>query len=177
MNKKLIVIGSIVIVVIVAFVVLFFIQKNSGGITGGTGTTSTTSTATLPITVVTSTPVIATPTSSVITFGTAQGNVTTTNFYQNAALITQDQQSVVIKNEADYSITYNVPDSSFIISILSTPLEAARQEAEAAFLSSLGISVQNACKLSVYEAVPIGVSDEYPGESFPLSFCGGPATL
>jgi hypothetical protein len=99
------------------------------------------------------------------------------NFYQTAQTITQDQQAVIIENSGDYAITYNVPDSSFAIAILSTPLEAARQAAESAFLSELGISKQDACKLTVYEGVPIGVSDEYPGESFPLSFCGGPPTL
>jgi hypothetical protein len=176
MNKKVIVVGAIIIVVIGTIVVLFLVRGNASN-SGTPGGVSTTTTGTLPITVVTSTPVTPAPTSSVITFGTAEGSVTTTNFYQNAALITQDQQSVVIKNEADYSITYNVADSSFIISILSTPLEAARQEAEAAFLSSLGISQQDACKLTVYEAVPIGVSDEYPGESFPLSFCGTPTAM
>jgi len=135
-----------------------------------------TTTGTLPP-VSTSTPTTIIPTSTTITLGTSQGSVAVNNFYQNAQTITQDQQAVIIRNSGDYVITYNVPDSSFSIAILSMPLEAARQAAESAFLSELGVSQQDACKLTVYEGVPIGVSDEYPGESFPLSFCGGPPTL
>jgi len=171
MNKKIIVIGAIIIVIVVAGIVFFLVQKNTP--TTGTGVTTT---GTLPP-VSTSTPTTIIPTSTTITLGTSQGSVAVNNFYQNAQTITQDQQAVIIRNSGDYVITYNVPDSSFSIAILSMPLEAARQAAESAFLSELGVSQQDACKLTVYEGVPIGVSDEYPGESFPLSFCGGPPTL
>jgi hypothetical protein len=173
MNKKaVIIIVAIVVVILAVGVTLFLIQKNSPNTGSGITTTGT-----LPP-VSTSTPAIVTPTSTVITLGTSQGGVTVNNFYQSpGATITQDQQAVIIDNSGDYAITYNVPDSSFAIAILSTPLEAARQAAESAFLNELGISKQDACKLTVYEGVPIGVSDQYPGESFPLSFCGGPPTL
>jgi hypothetical protein len=172
MNKKIIVVGAIIIVVVIACVVFFLIQKNSsntGTAVGTTGTLPPVSTSTV------STEII--PTSTTIILGTSQGSVTVNNFYQNAQTITQDKQAVIIENPGDYVITYNVPDSSFVISLMSLPLEAARVAAESAFLSKLGISEQDACKLNVYEGVPIGVSDQYPGESFPLSFCGGPPTL
>jgi hypothetical protein len=172
MNKKLIVIIAIVAVIAIAFVVFFFASKNnSATTTGNVGTTGT-----LPI-ITSSTPLAPTPTSTTLVLGTTQGSVTTTNFYKSAAYITQDQQTVVVSDQPSYTISYNVADSSFVISLLSTPLEDARQAAESAFLSALGISQQNACKLNVYEGVPISVSDQYPGESFPLSFCGGPTTL
>lgn len=175
MNKKVIVIGGIVIVVIVAFLAFFFIQKNSSSVNTTVSTSSSASAGgTLPSSA-TSTPMVST--STTITLGTSEGSVTVNNFYQNAQTITQDGQAVIIQNSGEYVITYNVPDSSFAIAILSTPLEAARQAAESAFLSALGISKEDACKLTVYEGVPISVSDEYPGESFPLSFCGGPPTL
>lgn len=175
MNKKVIVIGGIVIVVIAAFLAFFFIQKNSSSVNTTVSTSSSASAGgTLPSSA-TSTPVVST--STTITLGTSEGSVTVNNFYQNAQTITQDGQAVIIQNSGEYVITYNVPDSSFAIAILSTPLEAARQAAESAFLSALGISKEDACKLTVYEGVPISVSDEYPGESFPLSFCGGPPTL
>lgn len=175
MGKKIAIIIVILLVVVIAAGVVFLImQKNSSG----TGTAGTVATGTLPP-VATSTPVVPAPapTSTTITLGTSQGSVTMNNFYQNAQAITQDGQAVIIQNTGDYAITYNVPDSSFAIALLSTPLEAARQAAESAFLSELGISKQDACKLTVYEGVPIGVSDQYPGENFPLSFCGGPPTL
>jgi hypothetical protein len=177
MNKKIIIIiVALVVVAGVALAISFFVQRNAATVGSAVNSTSTGSTGIVPP-VVTSTPTTATPTSTTITLGTSEGNVTVNNFYQNAQTITQDKQAVIIQNNADYAITYNVPDSSFSIAILSTPLEAARQEAESAFLSELGISQQVACKLTVYEGVPISVSDEYPGESFPLSFCGGPPTL
>jgi hypothetical protein len=106
-----------------------------------------------------------------VTLGTDQGSVVTNNFYKSASYITQDQQTVVIGQTPMYDINYNVSDSSFIISILSLPFNTSQQAAEAAFLSSLGISQQDACKLKVYEGVPAYVSDQYIGESFPLSFC------
>ncbi len=173
MNKKVIVIGAMIIVVAIAFVVFFLLQRNAPGTPGtgmGTGTLPPASTGT-PIVVPPA------PTSTSIVLGTSQGSVTMNNFYLTAQAITQDKEAVILTNTGDYAISYYVPDSSFSIALLSTPLNAARQAAESAFLSKLGISQQDACKLTVTEGVPIGVSDQYPGESFPLSFCGGPATL
>jgi len=175
MNKKVIVIGAIIIVVIVAFFV-FLIISNNASTTPGVGTSTSTGTG-LPVS--TTTPVVVgpTPTTTSITLGTSDGNVTMNNFYKTANTITQDKQAVIIEDAGDYVITYNVPDSSFAIALQSTPLDTARSAAESAFLSELGISQADACKLTVYEGVPISVSDQYPGETFPLSFCGGPATL
>lgn len=171
-NKKMIiVIGAIVAVIVIALIIVFLIHESNSG---GTGTTPPS--GTLPP-VATNTPATTIPTSTTLTFGTSNGNVTTSNFYQSADFITQDQQSVAIQDTPDYIIVYNVGDSSFTITLMSTPLEAARQAAEAAFLSSLGISQAAACKLTVYEGVPASVSDEYVGQDFSLSFCGGPATL
>jgi hypothetical protein len=170
MKKTIIIVVGIIIVILIALGIAFVLERN------GSSTTPTQSTGTLPP-VSTSSITTSIPTSTTITLGTSQGNVTTSNFYQSAQFITQDQQTVAIKDNADYIIAYNVSDSSFSIALLSMPLEAARQAAETAFLTSLGISQQAACKLTVYEGVPAGVSDEYVGQSFPLSFCGGPATL
>jgi hypothetical protein len=102
--------------------------------------------------------------------------VTMNNFYKTAAFVTQDGQTVAIQQTSTYSIAYNISDSSFVISILATPVDAARAAAETAFLSSLGISEQDACKLNVYEGVPASVSDQYVGKVLPLSFCAAVAT-
>ncbi len=165
MNKKIIIIVAVIIVVAAA-AYLFLMQKNPSP-TGATGTTGTLP----PVFVSTATVPSAFPTSSTITLGTNQGNVTTNNFYKNASYVTQDQQTVVIRQTPTYDINYNVSDSSFIISILSLPFDTARQAAEAEFLSALGISQQDACRLKVYEGVPAYVSDQYIGQLFPLSFC------
>jgi hypothetical protein len=111
------------------------------------------------------------PSGDTITIGTSKGSVTMNNFYKSAAYIAQDQQTVVIQQTSTYIIVYNVLHSSFTITIQSAPLEATRQAAEAAFLNTLGISQQDACKLSAYENVPASVSDKYVGKSLPLSFC------
>ncbi len=168
MKKTLVIIIIIAAVVLIALGVYLWLRTRTTPAEVGT-------TGSLPV--VSGTISTAFPTSTTLTLGTSDGNVTIKNFYNNASYITQDQQAVVIQENVQYTIVYNVGDSSFVISLLSTPLEAARQAAESAFLSALGISEQDACKLEVYEGVPISISDEYPGESFPLSFCGGPATL
>jgi hypothetical protein len=111
------------------------------------------------------------PAGDTIILGTAQGSVAMNNFYKNAGYIAQDQQTVVIQQASTYSIVYDVSDSSFTLTISSAPLDAVRQAAEAAFLSSLGISQQDACKLRVYEDISGGVPNQYAGKSFPLSFC------
>lgn len=172
MKKIIILIIAIVVVVLIALGVFYLMQKNAANGTPGTGEQTT-----LPP-VSTSTPAAtAAPTSTTLAIGTSQGIVTVNNFYASADFITQDKQTVAIKNDPDYVIAYNVSDSSFAITILSTPLEAVRQAAESTFLAKLGISQQDACKLTVYEGVPASVSSQYVGQSFPLSFCGGPPTL
>ncbi|MGD1003729.1 MAG: hypothetical protein ABR884_04125 [Minisyncoccia bacterium] len=174
MKKIIIVIVAIVVVILIAFGVFYLIQKNAANnaTVSTTGTLPPVSTSTA-----TSSTTLAIPTSTTITLGTSQGSVTVKNFYQSADYITQDQQTVAVSQTTDYVIAYNVSDSSFAIALLSTPLEAARQAAESAFLTQLGISQQDACKLTVYEGVPASVSDQYIGQNFSLSFCGGPPTL
>lgn len=162
-----------VVVVLVALGIFFAFQQ------GGSSGNATSTTEGLPpvSTSTTSTTPTVVPTSTTLTLGTNQGNVIMNNFYKTGDYITQDQQTVIVHNDPQYSIEYNVGDSSFSIGILSVPLEAARQAAEAAFLSRLGISEQDACKLNVYEGVPAGVSDKYVAQNFRLSFCGDATPL
>jgi len=105
-----------------------------------------------------SAPSITIPPGDTISIGTASGTITMNNFYNNAAYIDQAQRAVVIEQSSTYSIVYNIPDSSFTLDILGAQSEATRQTAEKAFLSALGISQQNACKLSVYESPQQGLS-------------------
>ncbi|HEX4104173.1 MAG TPA: hypothetical protein VHZ04_01695, partial [Candidatus Paceibacterota bacterium] len=134
-----------------------------------------TGTGTLPP-VASPTPLV-TPSGSTFVIGTNQGQVPVNNFYENPDYVTTDNQTVVLTENATYTIVYNVSDSSFIISLLSTPLPAARTAAESAFLQQLGITESDACKLNVDEGVPISVSDQYPGEDLGLSFCPGAVGL
>ncbi len=179
MKKALIIVLVIIVIAAAAAGVVFFMrQQGSPSGSSGTGTIPFgTTTPTGAYSSSTGTGNVVTSSapgsgSSTITIGTSRGTVTLNNFYSTAAYTTQDGQTVVLQDQADYQIVYNVSDSSFIISILATPLEANREAAEAAFLAQLGISQADACKLKVSEGVPIGVSDQYPGVNFPLSFCG-----
>lgn len=170
MNKKIIIAVLVLIILGVALAIFFFARKNPST-TGVPGDI----TGTLPIE--TTTPPGPPPTGDTITLGTTQGDVTTKNFYKSADYTTQDKETVVVHATSTYSIVYNVSDSSFIITLLAMPLEAARQAAETAFLSYLGVSKQDACKLNVYEGVPASVSDQYSGTPIPLSFCGNASPL
>lgn len=131
------------------------VSSNSGGVSSGSSAT----------------PPASAPTGSTFVIGTSQGGVTVNNFYNHPAMITQDQQTVVIDQNTQYGIAYNVGDSSFTIAILSLPFSTSRHAAESAFLKALGVSEQSACKLKVYEGVPSYVSQHYSGKVFPLSFC------
>lgn len=111
------------------------------------------------------------PAGNSIAIGTSRGSVAMNNFYKNADYIAQDQQAVVIQQTATYALVYNVSDSSFALTVFSTPFEIVRQAAENAFLSTLNISEQDACKLSVYEGVSGDMPDQYIGKTLPLSFC------
>jgi hypothetical protein len=116
---------------------------------------------------------VAIPAGDTISIGTSHGVVTMNNFYSKAVYIDSNEQTVVIQQTPNYGIFYNISGSSFVITLLSAPLEAAQQAAESAFISNLGISQQDACKLTVYENVPASVSSQYVGQSSSLSFCGG----
>ena len=111
------------------------------------------------------------PPGNTLTIGTPQGSVVMNNFYNSADYIAQNQRAIVIQQSSTYDIVYNVSDSGFTLTVFSMPFETVRQTAEAALLNLLGISKQDACKLSVYENVTGNASGQYAGRSFPLSFC------
>lgn len=114
---------------------------------------------------------VAIPAGDTLSIGTPRGIVTMNNFYNNAAYIDQDEQVVVIQQSSTYGIFYNVSGSAFTLVLFGTPSEAAHQAAEGGFLASLGISQQDACKLSVYEIFPEDVSATASQHN--LSFCSG----
>jgi hypothetical protein len=173
MNKKIFI--SIIVLIIAAAAIFFVLQGSSpASQSGETGTLPSVATNTV-VTTTTSTvitPLIAPPSGTTLTIGTPDGSVTMNNFYKTA-VISSDQQTAIVQQSPSYIVDYNVADSSFTIGILSMPFDAARQAAESAFLESLGISEQDACKLKVYEGVPSSVpgSEQYTGKVFPLSFC------
>jgi hypothetical protein len=116
-------------------------------------------------------PVVVVPAGNTVTIGTPEGSVTTNNFYKSADYIAQDQQAVVVQQTSTFGIFYSVSDSSFVITVFGTPFETVRPMAETAFLTQLGISQADACKLKVVEIAGGAFNSPDGGKSFPLAFC------
>ncbi len=72
-----------------------------------------------------------------------------------------------------YQILYYVPDDSYVISLLSTPVRDVRIEAETEFLSIVKLSKKEACTLKVLVSTPNDVSEKFSGRNLGLSFCMG----
>lgn len=110
------------------------------------------------------------PAGDAITIGTAHGSVTMKNFYKNAAIVSPGEGALIIDNAA-YDVSYSAYDSSFAISLLQTPVMSSRAAASTAFLQSLGISEQDACKLKVTVEAPVSIDPQNAGIDLGLSFC------
>lgn len=114
----------------------------------------------------------STPTSATLAIGTPKGVVQVNNFYLSNPLVTDGGETVIIASTTDYMITYDTTDSSFWIGVDAAQFNTIRPVAEQAFLSTLGTSSTNACKLNVSVGVFYDASSSLSGKSFPLSFCG-----
>ena len=173
MKRNIIIISAIIIVLILAIIAYFVFFASSPSSNQNNGSQGSGSTGGLP-SVGTST--ASFPSGSTFDIGTSQGTVTVNNFYKTDAYITQDQQTVVLSENDNYTIVYNRDDSGFIIALLSVSgsLQGARNTAETAFLSQLGITESDACKLNVNERV-LDQSSPDDGELMGLSFCSNGA--
>ena len=116
---------------------------------------------------------ISIPSGDTIAIGTSKGVVTMNNFYNSAAYIDQDERTVVIQQTSTYGIFYSISDSSFTIIIFEMPFEAARQMAEVSFLTTLGISKSDACKLNIIIGAPYSIDSSSADHNLGMSFCGG----
>ena len=169
MSKKLIIVILIFLVVIFVAWMLFFklgflgignipttTNKNSSGETS----------ITTPLTpMVTDFP--NAPQGDSFAIGTPEGSVTVKNFYKLPVMI--DGELLIIEDTNDYQITYDTLNSQFYIYASSSPVVVSRQEGESAFLSVLGISREDACKLDVAEgSVTMAATDT---NYLSLSFC------
>lgn len=101
--------------------------------------------------------------------------VTVNNFLKSPAQ--NLSYGAVIVETADYKIIYFSEDEGIIITLKSTPLGYAQVEAEGELLVKLGISRTQACNLKVFITVPMDVSAEAAGKSYPMSFCTGGKVL
>ena len=80
-------------------------------------------------------------------------------------------RNVDLKRQDGYQITYVASEERFYITINDAPVDKNIAAAEAAFLSSLGISRAEACRLSVWLAVMGNVDANLSGRNLGLSFC------
>lgn len=92
------------------------------------------------------------------------------NFYKKSILTGDDGYSLFDKT-TKYKIMYIPVDDSFLISIIDNPFDVVKLEAEEAFLNDLGITREEACKLTVNITTPINVNPARSGQNYKLSFC------
>jgi len=100
------------------------------------------------------------------------GEVEVNNFYRTATVADKTYGFVFFEGEG-YQIIFNDRDKSFLISILGSPFEQYRTEAEESLLKVLEISEAESCSLKVVITTPLFANREESGTQFPLSFCEG----
>src|ERR1700722_12312914 len=177
--KRTIIIILIVIVAILLCVGVYFLFFSGSGTSSINNQPSGGQLGTLPTTTIAG-PVLASdifsnlPTSTYLSIGTASGTVQINNFYLSDPPV-DDGGDIVIKQTANYVISYDPTDSSFWIGISSIPFSTWQSPAEQDFLTTIGVSETDACKLSVTEGVVYSANNPDDGMSFPLSFCSGGA--
>lgn len=105
-----------------------------------------------------------------ISIKTPVGAITINNVYKDA--ISQlSQGGVSFKDNNDYYIAYYPQDQGFIITMKNQDIQKARQEAEADFVQTLGITKDQACSLRVSLTIPEDVNEQASGGNYGLSFC------
>ncbi len=111
----------------------------------------------------------ATTTGATLDIPTPAGDVKINDITQNP--IQQVPDNIVFERSEKFSIVYYPEEKTFSINILAQPLKQSRDQAEAALLKDLGISVVQACKLTVTMFVPFDVDENLAGQDLGLSFC------
>lgn len=96
--------------------------------------------------------------------------VSVKNFF-TSPIQTNNQGDVLIVDNPDYQIAFLKPFQSFVITVLGSPFEQAREEAEYQFLQTLEITPEEACKLPITLGTPIFANPNEAGTKYKLSFC------
>jgi hypothetical protein len=107
------------------------------------------------------------PQGATFQIGTSQGSVTVDNFYTIPVIV--DEEYLIFQNTDQYQINYNTETSQFYIYFSSAPSTALQAQVEGDFLTLLGISKSDACKLNVGEGYPGNLP--YSSQQQDLSFC------
>lgn len=86
-------------------------------------------------------------------------------------IVQNDSGDSLIQQNQDFQISFVKQYNQFFVTILNPDFEATRPRAEQVFLNQLGITQQEACKLTVIVGSPIWVNPDLSGQTFGLSFC------
>lgn len=97
-------------------------------------------------------------------------DVNVNNFYNLNPTI-NERGDVTFIDRQNFQILYFSKEKEFLISILGSPFETNRQEAEKEFLKQLALTEEKACLLTVNISTPSFVNPDESGQNYKLSFC------
>lgn len=80
---------------------------------------------------------------------------------------------VLLIRTEEYQIIYSQSTQAFTVTILVENFIKVREVAEAKFIDLLGVTKENACRLTVTVGSPSHINSKYAGLVFPLSHCEG----
>lgn len=103
-----------------------------------------------------------------IRFSNSKGDVSVNNFYKSSPFITEDGDADIITTDS-YRIQYAGYNKTFYISISDEDVGTAIRDAGEKFVSIMGISKQDACKLKIAVFVPADLIKSAPPKTF--TFC------
>ena len=133
---------------------------------------STTQPDTEPDSTLTPTPTTdATLGSETFTINTTSGPVEINDVLLNPDAVFAEGWGVLVKETPQYSISYFTGGQTFSIQILDADVNSALALAQQNFLTILGISKEDACKLDVRMQVQSRINDEFEGIDFWVSYC------
>lgn len=92
------------------------------------------------------------------------------NFYQDNQIM-NDNGDVSLATSEEFGIVFLPQYNLFIVSIIGSPFEEIRSQAEQALLQQLEVNEEEACKLNVVVNTPVWANEEESGITYPLSFC------
>lgn len=161
MNKKKIIIFSLASILIV-FVFYFFISKRNSKNNLATNDNLPLPTGVLP----TAFPTFKKPVGPTIPIS----DVNVNNFYNLNPKI-NERGDVTFVDRQNFQIIYFSKENEFLISVLGSPFEEKRQEAEKEFLKQLNIVEEKACQLKVVISTPTFANPNESGQNYRLSFC------
>lgn len=111
------------------------------------------------------------PTNIPLTDEITISNIPVKNFYKKAEKIDNAGNVYFVDEPNKYQILYEEKFDQFLISILGSPFEELRIEAEQKLISDLGITTAEACLLNVVITTPAFANPDFSGKPYKLSFC------